>query len=99
MFDLGKPHDDVGHLGADGSAVKAETGSNVVKIGDTDLTVIDCAATIYPAADVLSVEAFTTLGLLRAVGMTRAQIRSSVRWEAVIIAMFGTGLALVVEAP
>jgi putative ABC transport system permease protein len=35
------------------------------------------------------------LGLLRAVGQTRAQTRSMVRWEAVIVAVFGTlgGLA------
>ena len=29
------------------------------------------------------------LGLLRAVGETRAQVRSMVRWESVVIAMFG----------
>lgn len=34
------------------------------------------------------------LGLLRAVGMTRAQVRASVRWESVIIALFGTTLGL-----
>ncbi len=36
------------------------------------------------------------LGLLRAVGETRAQLRSMVRWESVIIAVFGTlgGLGL-----
>jgi putative ABC transport system permease protein len=36
------------------------------------------------------------LGLLRAVGETRAQLRSMVRWESVIIAVFGTlgGIAL-----
>ena len=34
------------------------------------------------------------LGLLRAVGMTRSQIRSLVRWESVMIAMLGTGLGL-----
>jgi putative ABC transport system permease protein len=36
------------------------------------------------------------LGLLRAVGQDRAQVRSTVRWESVIIAVFGTlgGLAL-----
>jgi len=36
------------------------------------------------------------LGLLRAVGMTRAQVRSSIRWESAIISLFGTigGLAL-----
>jgi putative ABC transport system permease protein len=34
------------------------------------------------------------LGLLRAVGMTKAQVRAAVRWEAVIIALFGTTLGL-----
>lgn len=36
------------------------------------------------------------LGLLRAVGMTRSQLRSAVRWEAVIISVLGTlvGLAI-----
>jgi len=36
------------------------------------------------------------LGLLRAVGMTRPQVRSAVRWEAVLISLFGTLLGLVV---
>ena len=36
------------------------------------------------------------LGLLRAVGMTRAQLRSTVRWEAVIIALLGTTLGLAI---
>lgn len=35
------------------------------------------------------------VGLLRAVGMSRSQVRSSVRWEAVIIALIGTLLGLV----
>ncbi len=34
------------------------------------------------------------LGLLRAVGMTRRQVRATIRWEAVIIAMLGTVLGL-----
>lgn len=36
------------------------------------------------------------LGLLRAMGMSRAQLRSSVRWEATIVALLGTviGIAL-----
>ena len=36
------------------------------------------------------------LGLLRAVGETRPQLRSMVRWESVIVALFGTlgGVAL-----
>jgi putative ABC transport system permease protein len=36
------------------------------------------------------------LGLLRAVGMTRSQLRSTVRWESVIIALFGTLLGLLI---
>jgi putative ABC transport system permease protein len=36
------------------------------------------------------------LGLLRAVGMTRRQLRSSVRWEAVIIAVLGTLIGLAI---
>jgi putative ABC transport system permease protein len=35
------------------------------------------------------------LGLLRAVGMTRSQMRSAVRWESVIISLIGTGLGMV----
>jgi putative ABC transport system permease protein len=34
------------------------------------------------------------LGVLRAVGMRRSQVRSSVRWESIIIALFGTTLGL-----
>jgi putative ABC transport system permease protein len=36
------------------------------------------------------------IGLLRAVGMSRRQIRSTVRWESVIIALFGTLLGIVI---
>ena len=36
------------------------------------------------------------LGLLRAVGMRRKQVRSAVRWESAIIALFGTALGLAV---
>jgi putative ABC transport system permease protein len=36
------------------------------------------------------------LGLMRAVGMTRAQTRSMVRWEATIIAVFGSTLGLAI---
>ena len=41
------------------------------------------------------VERTSELGLLRAVGMTRSQLRSSIRWESVIIAVQGTLLGLV----
>lgn len=36
------------------------------------------------------------IGLLRAVGTSRRQVRSMVRWEAVIIALFGTLLGIVI---
>ena len=36
------------------------------------------------------------LGVMRAVGMTRGQLRSTIRWESVIIALQGTFLGLVV---
>lgn len=36
------------------------------------------------------------LGLLRAVGMARRQLRSVIRWESVIISLFGTALGLVI---
>ncbi|MFZ4514826.1 MAG: ABC transporter permease [Acidimicrobiia bacterium] len=36
------------------------------------------------------------IGLLRAVGMTRAQLRDAIRWESVIVALFGTVLGFVV---
>jgi putative ABC transport system permease protein len=36
------------------------------------------------------------VGLLRAVGMSRPQLRSTIRWESVIIAVFGTLLGLAV---
>ena len=36
------------------------------------------------------------IGLLRAVGMTRRQIRSSIRYEAAIVAIMGTSLGLIV---
>jgi putative ABC transport system permease protein len=36
------------------------------------------------------------LGVLRAVGMTRSQLRASIRWESVIIALQGTVLGLLI---
>ena len=41
-------------------------------------------------------ERIRELGLLRAVGATRAQLRSMIRWEAVIIAVLGAVLGLAV---
>jgi putative ABC transport system permease protein len=42
------------------------------------------------------VERTRELGLLRAVGMTRGQLRSVVRYESVLISLFGVGLGLVI---
>jgi putative ABC transport system permease protein len=36
------------------------------------------------------------IGLLRAVGMTRRQLRRAVRWEAVIVSVFGAVVGIVV---
>ena len=36
------------------------------------------------------------IGLLRAIGMSRAQVRSTVRWESVLIALLGTSLGTVI---
>jgi putative ABC transport system permease protein len=42
------------------------------------------------------IERTRELGLLRAVGMTRRQLRSTVRWEAVLTSVFGTLLGLAI---
>ena len=42
------------------------------------------------------IERTRELGLLRAVGMTRRQVRSRVRWESVIIALLGAFLGIVI---
>ena len=42
------------------------------------------------------VERTRELGVLRAVGMTRSQLRSAIRWESVIIAVQGALLGLVI---
>ncbi|HEX6355365.1 ABC transporter permease [Actinophytocola sp.] len=57
--------------------------------------VIACIGIVNTLA--LSVlERVRELGLLRALGMTRTQLRAMIRWEAVIIAVLGASLGLVV---
>jgi len=41
------------------------------------------------------IERTREIGLLRAVGMSRRQLRRMIRWESVIIAVFGAGLGMV----
>lgn len=42
------------------------------------------------------IERVREIGLLRAVGMSRRQLRSSIRWEAVLVSLFGAVLGLIV---
>lgn len=42
------------------------------------------------------IERTSELGLLRAVGMSKRQLRSAIRWEAVIIALLGTIIGIVI---
>ncbi|QGG96361.1 ABC transporter permease [Actinomarinicola tropica] len=65
------------------------------------LLVVSVLIALIGIANTLSLSVYERtreLGLLRAVGMTRSQLRASVRWEAAIIAVLGTllGLALAV---
>jgi putative ABC transport system permease protein len=63
------------------------------------LLALDIVIALLGIANSLSLavhERTRELGLLRAVGQTRRQTRSMVRWESVVIAVFGTaaGVAL-----
>jgi putative ABC transport system permease protein len=54
---------------------------------------------LFGIANALALSIFertSELGLLRAVGMTRRQVRTMVRWESVIVALLGTFLGLVI---
>jgi putative ABC transport system permease protein len=54
---------------------------------------------LFGIANTLALSIFertSELGLLRAVGMTRRQVRTMVRWESVIIALLGTFLGLLI---
>jgi ABC-type lipoprotein release transport system permease subunit len=50
---------------------------------------------LFGIVNTLALSAFERvreLGLLRAVGMTRRQVRSTLRWESVLVAVLGTVL-------
>jgi putative ABC transport system permease protein len=54
---------------------------------------------LFGIANTLALSVFERtreFGLLRAVGMSRAQVRSTVRWESVLIALLGTALGTVI---
>src|SRR4029079_952223 len=54
---------------------------------------------LFGIANTLALSVFERtreFGLLRAVGMSRSQVRSTVRWESVLIALLGTSLGTVI---
>ena len=59
------------------------------------LLVMALVIALFGIANTLALSVFERtreFGLLRAVGMSRAQVRSTVRWESVLIALLGTTL-------
>jgi putative ABC transport system permease protein len=66
----------------------------------TILLLLSVVIALIGVANTLSLsisERVRELGLLRAVGMDRRQLKRSIRWEAVIIAMLGTGVGVVLS--
>lgn len=54
---------------------------------------------LFGIANTLALSVFERtreFGLLRAVGMTRSQVRSTVRWESVLVALLGTALGTLI---
>jgi putative ABC transport system permease protein len=60
------------------------------------LSIVIAMFGIYNTLALSIYERTRELGLLRAVGMTRRQMRSTVRWESVIIALFGALLGIAI---
>ncbi|MEO9224620.1 MAG: FtsX-like permease family protein [Acidimicrobiales bacterium] len=79
---------------ADGIGNQLDTLLNVV-YALLALAVIIALIGITNTLGLSILERTRELGLLRAVGMSRSQVRSTVRWEAVLIAAAGTVLGLV----
>lgn len=59
------------------------------------LAIIVAAFGIANTLRLSTIERTREIGLLRAVGMTRSQVQSTIRWEAVITALFGAVLGVV----
>ncbi len=58
------------------------------------LAVIVAIVGIYNTLSLSVFERTREIGLLRAVGMERRQVRRSVRWESVIVSLFGTAMGI-----
>jgi putative ABC transport system permease protein len=85
----------------DQAEYKAENARQVDQIINLFFSLLGLAVLIalFGIVNTLALSIFERvreLGLLRAVGATRAQLRSMIRWEAVIIAVLGAVLGLIV---
>jgi putative ABC transport system permease protein len=66
------------------------------------LLVFAIAIAVLGIANTMALSVFERtheFGLLRAVGMTRRQLKRSVQWEAIIVSVFGAALGVVVGVP
>jgi putative ABC transport system permease protein len=93
--------DAVGATVLDQTAYKAEQAKPIDRILALIYTLLALAIVIalLGIGNTLALSIFERtreLGVMRAVGMTRRQLRSTIRWESVIIALQGTVLGLVV---
>ena len=82
------------------TGVKADVSSQINGILQLILALLAFAVVIalFGIANTLSLsinERTREIGLLRAVGMSKKQVRAAVRWEAVIISIFGAVLGVV----
>jgi putative ABC transport system permease protein len=76
---------------------KGSVASQINQILDLIYVLLGMALVIalFGIANTLALSVFERtreFGLLRAVGMSRAQVRASIRWESVLIALLGTSL-------
>jgi len=66
------------------------------------LLIISIAIAVLGIANTMALSVFERtreFGLLRAVGMSKKMLKRSIRWEAVIVAVFGAVLGIVVGVP
>ncbi len=68
----------------------------LIIVGLLSLAIIIAMLGIFNTIALSVLERTRELGLLRAVGMRRRQVRAAVRWESAIISLFGTALGLAV---
>jgi putative ABC transport system permease protein len=67
-----------------------------VMIGLLGLSIVIAIIGVGNTIALSIVERTRELGVLRAVGMSRVQLRSSIRWESTIVSVFGTILGLII---